>query len=203
MDSKTLGYYDDNAERLTRAYNGADVSQLHALLRRVLPVPGRVLEIGCGSGRDALFMASLGCSVVAADGSEQMLEGARRNFNGANAGEITVFHAPFPLPPEHPFLSEKFDAIVAVAMLMHIPNDELMHFARQIGALLKADGVFVCSFCTGSHEAEDGRLYVDREPGDVVRLFENVGFRLLHRETTKDGLGREIAWTTLVLDVEV
>lgn len=73
LDSKTLGYYDDNAERLARAYDGADVSQLHALLRREHPVPGRVLEIGCGSGRDSLLMASLGCSVVATDGSESAL----------------------------------------------------------------------------------------------------------------------------------
>ncbi len=54
------------------------------------PFRGRGLEIGCGSGRDSLFMASLACSVVAADGRERMLEEARRHFAGENAEGITL-----------------------------------------------------------------------------------------------------------------
>lgn len=39
--------------------------------------PGRVLELGCGNGRNATYLASLGCRVDAVDFSRQALEWAR------------------------------------------------------------------------------------------------------------------------------
>lgn len=60
MDVRSIKYYDQNAARLAPEYHSAEVTGLHTLLGRWLPVGGEVLEIGCGAGRDAAFMASIG-----------------------------------------------------------------------------------------------------------------------------------------------
>jgi methylase of polypeptide subunit release factors len=42
-------------------------------------LPGRVLELGCGNGRNATYLASQGCSVDAVDFSEAALTCVGRN----------------------------------------------------------------------------------------------------------------------------
>ena len=53
MDRSTIHYYNKNADKLAELYETADMSEIHALLVRFLSEKGRILEIGCGSGRDA------------------------------------------------------------------------------------------------------------------------------------------------------
>ena len=51
MDRSTIHYYNRNADKLAELYETADMSEIHALLVRVLSEKARILEIGCGSGR--------------------------------------------------------------------------------------------------------------------------------------------------------
>ncbi|HPQ38450.1 MAG TPA: methyltransferase domain-containing protein [Synergistaceae bacterium] len=198
MDGNTLQYYEENAEHLAERYNSADLSALHHFLRRWLPPRGKVLEIGCGTGRDALFMSSLGCDVTALDGSSSMVELTKKAFFDAGVENARFFTSSFPLPSEHFLLKEKFDAIVSIAVLMHISEHELFGFAHQVASLTKEKGLFICSFCSGTRGPSEKRLYVSREPGEVRLLFERLGFQLLDRIETADGLGRDMYWHTLV-----
>ena len=198
MGNPTISWYDDNAEQLASRYDQADAATLHGLLAKWIPSGSNVLEIGCGSGRDAFFLASLGCTVTALDGSESMIAEARKKLSAQEAANVSFQRAFFPLPDDHPLLSKKFNAVTAIAVLMHIPDTELFPFACQVKLLLEDGGIFFCSFCCGERQEKDVRLYVDREPGEVQLLFERLGFRFLAREETKDGLGRNMLWSTMV-----
>ncbi len=204
MDSSSKKYYNQNASRLSEEYHSADVSEMHSLLGKWLPEGGEVLEIGCGSGRDAAYMASLGCKVVATDASEAMVAYSGGHFQklGISNG-IALHEAAFPLPPSNSLLSDRFDAVVSIAVLMHIPDSELFEFAIQIRTILKYKGIFICSF-SGSREAsdDDTRLFVNREPAQVELFFERIGFHLLFSGSNKDGLGRNIEWHILVFESE-
>jgi SOS-response transcriptional repressor LexA/SAM-dependent methyltransferase len=195
MHDLTLKHYDTNAEVYSVQYQAAKPEALHKLLMRWLPSSGSVLEIGCGSGRDAVYMAGLGLTVVATDGSAGMIEQARP----LASERVSFQHATFPLPAGHPLFVERFDAIVAIAILMHIPDQAFFDFAFQVRSLLKPRGRFICSFCAGRESsATDPRLYVNREPGEVRLIFERLGFVVLTQEDTEDSLKRGIRWTTLV-----
>lgn len=202
MTNSTISWYDKYAGQLALQYDQADTKSLHALLRKWIPSGANVLEIGCGSGRDAFFLASLGCTVTATDGSEAMLKTARLRSPKETEGKVSFQPALFPLPDNHTLLSKKFSAITSIALLMHIPDIDLFSFACQVKSLLKDGGIFFCSFSCGERQGKDGRLYVIREAGEVQLLFERLGFRLLAREETKDGLGRNILWTTVVFSLE-
>ncbi len=204
MHPETVNFYNAHAEMLADRYEKADMADLHRILRRWLPSGGRILEIGCGCGREAAFMASLGCDVVATDASDRMLQQANKNINAhALPAAVTFAEAAFPVAPDHPLLKQRFDAIIAVAVLMHIPDHELFEFAYQIRNMLKNKAVFICSFCAECEStSNDPRYFVSRESAEVHLLFERLGFRLLAAETTDDGMGRKKVWTTLIFSSE-
>ncbi len=54
-----------------------------------LLAPGRVLELGCGNGRNAVHLASLGCTVDAVDFSERAVELTQQRARSAGAA-VTV-----------------------------------------------------------------------------------------------------------------
>lgn len=204
MHTGTVNYYNENAEKIAAAYHAADVNNLHRLLKRWLPRDGRILEIGCGCGREAVFMAGLGCEVVATDASGRMLNYAEEIVRSKTlSSKVSFFETGFPISKNHPLFQQNFDVVVAVAVVMHIPDHELFEFAYQVRALIKDRGQFICSFCSDiTDKSDDQVLFINREPAEIRILFERLGFSLLFTETNPDGMGRERVWTTLVFSAE-
>jgi 2-polyprenyl-3-methyl-5-hydroxy-6-metoxy-1,4-benzoquinol methylase len=75
---KTLSYYANNAKDLSQRYESAKVDNIHSLLLNTFPSKSYLLEIGCGSGRDAAFMHQKGYDILAIDGSREMIAEAKR-----------------------------------------------------------------------------------------------------------------------------
>ena len=92
-------------------------AQTHAALSRWIRRGCRVLEIGCGTGLDTLFLAGLGARVVACDPSAEMLARTRRRLATAGLGDrIALLSCGLQELPQ--FLdaldrAEGFDAIVS------------------------------------------------------------------------------------------
>lgn len=92
-------------------------AQTHAVFSEWIRPGCRVLEIGCGTGLDTLFLAGLGTRVVACDPSQEMLARTRRRVETAGLGDrIGLLSCGLQELPQ--FLdaldrSEGFDAIVS------------------------------------------------------------------------------------------
>ncbi len=101
-------------------------------------VAGRtVLDLGCGTGRHALWMAAAGAKVTALDFSEAMLEAARRKPH-AEKVRFLVHDLHDPLP-----LDASFDVVVSGLVLEHL--DDLGAFFGQVHRVLAPGGVAVIS----------------------------------------------------------
>ena len=102
-------------------------------------VRGRAaLDLGCGTGRHALWLAAHGAAVTAVDFSEGMLAAARRK-PGAEAIRFLVHDLTTPLP-----LSDGvFDVVVSGLLLEHLPD--LGGFFREARRVLRAGGRAVFS----------------------------------------------------------
>jgi cyclopropane fatty-acyl-phospholipid synthase-like methyltransferase len=200
MHHETIQYYDQNAEKLTNRYLQADMTVLYKILKQWIPSDGRILEIGCGCGRDAVFMAKYTDKIIATDASQEMLRQADQVIRDHKMSHrVKLIEAAFPLKPDHPLLKERFDGIVCLAMIMHVPDNEFFNFGNQIHMMLKKGRVFICSLSSGERSRnKDKRLYIDRKPEEIVQYFKRHGLHLLRTEEAPDGLGRALKWDTLI-----
>lgn len=95
----------------------------------------RVLEIGCGRGVFARYLAEQGAEVVAADFSPVAVGYARRRLEGFDATTIVADIQDIPFP------DESFDVVISQETLEHVPDPtrglaELVRVTRRGGKLL-------------------------------------------------------------------
>ena len=177
MDS-TLDYYRRNAVSFTEHTLSADMSEHYARFERYLPKEGtpRILDLGCGSGRDSLHFLRKGCLVDALDGCEELCAAAREltglPVRCALFGELSAV--------------EEYDGVWASASLLHVPAEELPAVLARVRDSLKRNGVFYLSFKYGSGERDaDGRHFTDLDEAGLEALLGAV-----------PGLFTEEVWTS-------
>jgi SAM-dependent methyltransferase len=85
----------DYDERFTRGELGRLLrARVWARLDARFPRGGRILDLGCGTGEDAVYLASEGMRVVALDASRAMVDAARRKVEAARLEDrISVQYA--------------------------------------------------------------------------------------------------------------
>ena len=100
----------------------------------VAAAPGRVLEVGCGWGELAEWIArETRAEVVAVDLSPRMVELARDRGIDASVADVQAL----------PFEDGTFDLVVAAWMLYHVPD--LDRGLAEIARVLRSGGTFVAS----------------------------------------------------------
>ena len=151
--ARTIDYYERNALGFREGTKDHDVSQnLDALLARIEGVaPFRILDFGCGPGRDLLELAARGHIPTGLDGAQTFVSMARE------ASGCEVLHQSF-LELDLP--SEAFDGVFANATLFHVPTQELDRVLGELWATLRAGGVLFCSNPRGDNrEGFSGERY--------------------------------------------
>lgn len=145
ISEATLDDYRHNAEAFREGTREHDVSQnIQALLRHIEGAPPlRILDFGCGPGRDLRTLCALGHLPTGLDGAEPFVAMAR-----ADSG-CPALHQDF-LALDLP--AEAFDGIFANASLFHIPSRELPRVLRQLHAALRPGGVLFTSNPRGDNQ---------------------------------------------------
>lgn len=193
MDSEAIHHYRKNALELAGRYESADVTRLQMDLREAMTRRERVLELGCGSGRDAAFLVKHGGigSLTATDGSPEMLrEALKLHPELQGCLEELVF-------PEGlagmARAGRRFSGIYSIAALMHLPAEGIRETARQLELITEPGGILFISVCTerDTNPSPDGRPFT-LKPSEWWRsLLEDAGFKTVEMKITTDGLGRE------------
>ena len=151
MRNKTIDYYNQNAETFVHGTVSVDFKEVQEKFLRLL-AGKRVLDFGCGSGRDTKYFIERGLDVVAIDGSEELCKSA-----SAYTG-IQVKHMLFQNLDE----VDCYDGIWACSSILHLPKDELKIVIKKMSRALKATGIIYTSFKYGNFEGErNGRFFTD------------------------------------------
>ena len=145
ITEKTLEHYNERAAEFWAGTRDHDVKQnIEALLRHIRGVPPfRILDFGCGPGRDLAAFSALGHEPIGLEGSAALAAMAREH-SGCAVWEQDFLALKLP--------AGTFDGIFANASLFHIPRQELPRVLRELRAALKPDGVLFASNPRGSNE---------------------------------------------------
>lgn len=197
-DIRTERYYSDNALILKEKYSGTE-DLFSPLFLKHLPTGSRVLDIGCGSGRDLAYLKKSGFAVTGADNSKEMLQAAVEKYPELAS---VLYRSGL---PELPQVNGPYDGMLCSALFQHIPDDLLRDSFRRIRELLSPGGIFLLSFPVRypgidpqTNRDTHGRLFYIRPKEIYSKLIEGFGLKLLEETTQADSLGREVLWTVQV-----
>jgi SAM-dependent methyltransferase len=145
IERLTLDHYDQRADAFWEGTRDHDVSQnIAALLDPIEGKPPfRILDLGCGPGRDLKAFSDLGHIAIGIEGSANFAQMARA-FSGCEVWQQDFLA--LALPASH------FDGVFANASLFHVPRQELPRVLEELRATLKPGGVLFSSNPRGSNE---------------------------------------------------
>ena len=189
----TLDYYNKNSEEYFNSTLNVDMTNTYKEFLKLVPKDGKILDLGCGSGRDSMNFMKLGYEVTAVDGSKELAKKA-----SALLGK-EVIASTF----EELELKEKFHGIWACASLLHIKREDLKTVLNNLYNNLDDNGVFYMSFKYGEKEyVDDKNRYFNCFTDESIISFinENTKFNILDLYITEDKLGRvnEVKWLNVI-----
>ncbi len=167
----------------------------------LMPQGGCVLDVGCGSGRDAAYFESRGLEVAGVDLSASLLTIARKVASCAEFYEMDMRRLTFP--------DNSYDGIWCCAALLHLKHEEILPVVKSFYRILKAGGVCFARVKSGTGEQYDiapstpgkARYFSYFTEEEFMKFFTDAGFSIVSVETFNESKrykdGYDIDWIDL------
>ncbi|MHB0951080.1 MAG: class I SAM-dependent methyltransferase [Allorhizobium sp.] len=177
-EDRSLAFYSANAQTYAARGRLPNLARLEAFLKQ-LPSGGRILELGCGDGKDSEAILARGFSVVPTDGSAEMaLEAERRLGRPVRTMRFEELED-----------VGAYDGVWANACLLHVPRGDLTAILGRIFRAVREPAVFYASFKAGENEGNDrfGRYYNRPTVQWLTEAYHAAGWRAFDIEETSGG----------------
>ncbi|MCR8634940.1 class I SAM-dependent methyltransferase [Paenibacillus radicis (ex Xue et al. 2023)] len=200
-------FYSDREKGIPFFVNAPDENLVQYFDSNTL-IPGRVLELGCGPGRNAIYMAQKGCEVDAVDLSQEALTWAKER---ASSLDVNVrFHCANVF--DMTFTPNSYDLIYDSGCLHHIAPHRRISYIDMIRKTLKPGGCFgLTCFVYGEQGAQItdwevyrlrslkvGLGYTEQKLRTLFHDFQVVELRRMIRQVQPNPLfGESFLWTAL------
>jgi SAM-dependent methyltransferase len=184
-DKNALSYFDQTASVNPQGFLGPFADRL---------VPGsRVLDVGCGSGRDLLWLRKRGYEVRGLERSSTLAKLARKHAS------CKVLEADFEL---WDFAANPMDGILLVGSLVHIPNEDLGRILGRIIRGLVPHGLLLLTLKEGKGftSVADGRIFYLWQDKDLRGLLKELSLEVLYFDRLVSSIRQEDTWLTYVLE---
>lgn len=148
-------------------------------LKKLLPA-GTIIEVGCGTGRDAKKLIELGYKYKGVDISEAMVQQARKNNLGAEFEVASVYD----IAPEY-----SFDAFWCAATLIHIPKRRINEALKALKGCVMERGLGFISVKEGSGEGLENReeladsdfFFAYYQDDEFRKILDRNGLKILSK----------------------
>lgn len=149
-------YYDKTIE--------LDMSEALEEFISLLPENCPILDLGCGSGRDSLYLIEHGFDVTAMDGASEL----------CGLAEIHIGQDVLCMRYEEMDFESVFDGVWACAALVHIPKNELSNILVKIVNSLRPNGILYMSLKYGDVSGlKNGIYYSEYRTKDIKDIINN------------------------------
>jgi SAM-dependent methyltransferase len=200
MDHKTIEVYRQNSGFFANKYLNAN-NGITKYFSRSFINHSKILDIGCGVGKELNFLLSKGYDAIGIDPCEKLIEiGAE--FYPKIKGRVFVDNI-----PELRSIKQDFDGIICSSVLMHIPSIQLFDVVLSIKEHLKPNGNFLFSipnnypiFDLKESRDASGRLYNGVTKNQLILLCERIGFRVIETWDDESVIDNTVVvWQTVLL----
>lgn len=175
--NQTISYYEEHAAEFCRSTLKADMRYCRERFLKYLNPRSRILDAGCGSGRDSKAFADLGYFVTAMDASPKICSEAEKVL-----GQKVLCQSFEELDMEN-----MFDGIWACASLLHVSKEKILLVLLRLKCALKEEGILYASFKYGDGEViRQGRFFSNYNERTLEELMLDVGFEILELFVTSD-----------------
>ena len=153
---------DEKAQSFIEETVSVDFTPIQDQFLEFLLKGARILDFGCGSGRDTKYFLEHGYQVEATDGS-LMLCKAASEYTGITV-KYMLFHELEKI--------EAYDGIWACASLLHVRKRRLPDIIRKMSLAVKPGGVIYLSFKYGDFDGKrKGRYFTDMTENSMAELL--------------------------------
>ncbi|WP_111859016.1 class I SAM-dependent methyltransferase [Acinetobacter sp. CFCC 10889] len=187
----TLDYYNKNSKIFYEQTVNVDIGSLYQPFLRYIHQNSKILDLGCGSGRDALAFKNKGYQVEAIDYSEKLVEQSRKL-----TGIQVRLESFYELDDQ-----AQYDGIWACASLLHCERNRLGEVVGRILNALKPNGICYMSFKYGKTDrSKDGRSFTDLDEAQAHVLLRSFDHILLLQQwiTVDKRIDRSEEWLNII-----
>lgn len=184
-------YYQQNYRTYHEKTFFVDPASFLTPLAEYLKPGATILDIGCGSGRDLLWLKKRGFSVIGFERSPGLADLARKN-----AG-CEIIEGDF---ETYDFSNVQTDAVLFSGSLVHIEHDRLSNLIEKIADQTHASAIYLSlKEGAGVKSAADGRRFYLWDDGAVRQLFEKFGFQVIDFSKSASLVNPKDIWLGYVL----
>jgi SAM-dependent methyltransferase len=186
-DANTNYYRQHSQDYFDRTVMADSTAILNPVLERV-PPPARVLDLGCGSGRDLAWLKKQGYTAFGIEAAPELARLARQ-YSGC-----PVLAADFTTYPIDRFQA---DLVIAVGSLVHTAPRQMKGCLQRLKKGIdgcrgsrQAGGHLYLSFKSGesSPYAMDGRVFYQWRDEELGAIFSEIGLHIVHSHTQESAL---------------
>lgn len=123
---------------------------------------GKILDVGCGPGKDSHYIVSKGFDVVGIDLSEEMIKIAKKNFPEIDFRVMDMRRMHFE--------NESFDGVFVAFSLIHLPKKEVLSTLNKLHGVLKKEGIVYVAV----QEGESKEIFLTEPLKPHEKIFLNL-----------------------------
>ena len=186
-------YYQESAEDYYEQTFILDPSSfLTSMVERLKPGCS-ILDVGCGSGRDLLWLKNRGFGVVGFERSKSLAALAREN------ARCEVIEGDF---ESYDFSVLEFDAIILIGALVHLPYAEFQLCIENVLLGLKSEGKLLLTMKEGAEKYtdDDRRVFYLWQDNDLRAILDDIEIKVLEFNRQKSILRPDDTWLSYILE---
>ncbi|MEI8015150.1 MAG: class I SAM-dependent methyltransferase [Nitrospira sp.] len=194
---QTIDAYERSAKECVARWNRRRHRRPPLLVEwlQCFPTGARLLDLGCGGGKDAGDLDRRGYRVVGLDRTNALLSAGRCRYPS-----LPLVRADL---RDLPFQAMSFDGLWAAASLMHLPKPEARRILADLCRLVRPGGLFAATVTYGmtsrlvTHGWVPGRYFARWKKEELARAVRRAGWRILELKvvTNRERKGR---WVNVI-----
>ena len=187
-------YYDNNPDKFYEDTVHVDMGEFYQAFLPLVRAGGKILDVGCGSGRDLQKFKNLGYELVGIDASNEMVKKAKA-LSGVEVLNLKFSEITW---------DNEFDGLWASASLLHVPISEISNTLKLLWKSLKKSSPFFMSFKYGDRQYEkDGRIFqnfTEKTIEPILTNIQDLNLRKMWRTVDKRKNRSDEFWLNIIVD---